>query len=301
MSCELEPLRGRWERGLPLLVLTELWEGQDRGGRKKSAGFDPSCANPCVFSLTAAALGLNAFSGLVESFVDFSARSGSEICLCACLEADRWVCGAWQAGEGLLKPVVCWVSTAVFSLSLCASAVIEDNWLEALAEDINVSVRRGIFLRLLFVRRLLWWDRLTFLFGGFFLCSLFWCFELVVVLFMCFCCCLTFRSLPLGPFLFFPPAPAWSSLFSFWPNSCVSSSCSAAATGSCPFSSSFPVCLSGFEGDECLLVAEATWLLLCFPLLPVFDCSGIIPPRRPFAAALASTSWTVSTLVGSAC
>lgn len=296
MSWELEPLGGCWERGLPLLVLRELWEGQDRGGRKKCAGFDPSCANPCVFSLTTVALWFKWFSGFAETFVDFSARSGSEICLCACLEAERWVCGAWRAGEGLLKPAVCWVSPAVFSLSLCASAVIEDKWLEAFAEDINVSVRRGIRLRLLFVRRLLWWDRLTFLFGGLFLRSLFGCFEVVVVLFMCFCCCLTFRLLPLSPFLFFPPTPTWPSLFSFWPHSCASSSCSAAAAGSCPFSSSFP-----FEGDEGLLVAEATWLLLCFPLLPVFDCSGMIPPRRPFAAALASTSWAVSTLVGSAC
>lgn len=50
-----------------------------------------------------------------------------------------------------------------------------------------------------------------------------------------------------------------------------------------------------------MLAAEASRFFLFFPFLPGFDGSGIIPPRRPFAAALASTSWTVSTFVGSAC
>ena len=152
-----------------------------------------------------------------------------------------------------------------------------DNWLDVFSEDIKVSVRRGIRLCLLFEGRLVGYDAFPFFFVGFFLWLLVGCLASAGAL-LCFCPCLSFRLRPLTPLLF-PPS---SSLL-------PSSSSSLPVTSPSPFSSS---------GGPLSLPASRFFLL--FPFFPVFSWSGNIPPRRPLAAALASTSCTVSTLVGSA-
>lgn len=277
-------LVGRWLRELPLLLLTELQEAEQMGGRTKSV-----CVN--TSSVASSSLGLifpltlNGLSALTVCFSVFSAPSGSGLSLCTCLEA------AGGAEGGGLKTFCCdWIVALL--LSLCARAVIGDKCLEGLAEDINVRVRRGILLRLVFVGRLLWCDWLTLTLSDFFLLLLGWCFGAVVLL-VCFVRPLTLRVLPLSPFFLFPLS---SSPFSSSTSLPFFSSCCEGATGFSP-SPSWP---SRPEGEEGLLLADAARFFLLFPFLLVFDSSGMIPPRRPLAAALASTSWTVSTLVGSA-
>ena len=262
---ELDARDRHWEWELPLLLLRDLGDGKEMGGRTESAVFDPFCVTTSVFALTAFDWVLNWLSGLVAFLSVLSALSGSVFCLFTCLEAACGAGGAGLAGARVLRTVCCDLID-VLSLSLCARAVIGDKRLEGFAEDINDSVRRGILLGFV----------LTRLFVGFF----FWGFEAAAALLDCFGCCLTFRLLP---FFFFPPSFASTSHSPFLP--------SHSAAGSC---------LSWLEGDEGLLLAEATRFLLPFPFLTFFGCSDITPPRRPFAAALARTSWTVSTFVGSA-
>lgn len=108
--------------------------------------------SPTLSALTAS------FAGLAASFDVSCALSG---CVFSPVEAvwgagmaGRAVEGCFPAGEGVLSNVCCDLNAGLM-LILCARAVIGDKWLEGFAEDIKASVRRGIRLGLLFVRRLL--------------------------------------------------------------------------------------------------------------------------------------------------
>lgn len=136
---------------LALLLLRELWDGEEIGGRTKSAGFDASSVTPSICRRTTFSAALDGLSGLGVSFIVFTALSGCTLCFFTFFEATRWAGGDGQVLEGLLDCVTCCDLMAAFWLSLCARAVIEDKGLEGFGEDIRVRVRRGIFRGLVLV------------------------------------------------------------------------------------------------------------------------------------------------------
>lgn len=218
---DLEAWEWRWEAELPL-PRPELWRGLEMGGSTKPAASEPTCVTTSVSPLNTFALVFDVLA--LRLFTFFSALWASAFCLCRTagrksggrgLKSEpetagrglRW--GLEAAGWGL-KWAICWDSIATFLLSMCASAVMVDKELEGFAEDIKVSVRRGIFLARLFLRCRLCCDCCFF---ASFLLS-FWCFLEAVA--DCFARRLSFFLCPLVPF-FFPPLLSW---FLFSPSSC---------------------------------------------------------------------------------